>query len=314
MLSAQQLGQPQVAARPGAFADYRTTMQGEAEVESGGDTLARLFAMPTKLMHSGDFQTARRDARKQLKWLLICIVDESDFASVAMNRDCWADETVQAIVESQFVLWLRPHLDHEAVVYADRYDRDRTTPASPRDDKPSSMRQQLFRVHPKHPHLGIVDPRTGRRLWMREGGLEASRLVESLSDICDRHSMNDEHRRPEPRPPREVKPKRSPPPKISDKPPWDSARVGPEPKTDGVLVQFRLVDRPTGAPITRKRRFAETETVAALFKFAQQESTAGDAKFELRAGYPPRQLWPLNQQTLAQANLKNEAVQMKFNN
>lgn len=344
----------QVAARPGAFADYRTEAReggddedemdavfgrdegdedgsssrrsgGAAAAASTGDTLSRLFAMPTKLMHVGDFQSARREAKMERKWLLVCVIDDADFQCVAMNRDCWADETVQAIVESQFVLWMRPHLDQEAIVYADRYDKGRTLPASPREDDESSSRRQLFYVHPKHPHLGIIDPRTGRRLWMREGALDADRLIEALSDVSDRHSMDDEPRQPPPslplHPPEGLlddapaaSPPPPPPPEVVASVPWNSSTLQSEPETGGILINFRLVDKETGKTITRKRRFDESETVSALFKFAQLETGAGPALFELRAGFPPKQLWQFNQQSLTQADLRNQSVHMKFAN
>ncbi|KAJ8614262.1 hypothetical protein CTAYLR_001125 [Chrysophaeum taylorii] len=277
----------QVAARPMAFADYQ---------EKSG-SLAKLFALPTKLMHSGEFQNARRDAKIDRKFLLVCVTDESHFGCVSMNRDVWADETVQAVVESQFVLWLRSHLDHQAVVYADRYDRDRTIPAE------GDSRQQLFRVHPKHPHLAVVDPRTGRRLWMREGVVSAEQLVEALSDVCDRHSMDDAPRQPPP------KTTTIPKPPEPSRPPWDGETLAPEPP-DGALIQFKLVDKSTRAHFVRKRRFSESDTVATLFKFAQLETNADDAIFELRAGFPPKPLWPSANQTIAVAKLQNESIQM----
>ncbi|KAH8064227.1 ubiquitin binding protein [Aureococcus anophagefferens] len=99
-------------------------------------------------------QAARAQGKAELKWLLVVITNEQVFGCHQMNRDAWADETVQAVVEASFVLWLRPHTDPAAVTYADRYDKDRAIP-------------QIW-AHPKHPHLAVVDPRTGRRLWMRE--------------------------------------------------------------------------------------------------------------------------------------------------
>lgn len=286
-----------VAARPGAFADYRDEK----------DTLSQLFALPRNLMHVGDFQSARKDAKSQNKFLLVCLTDESDFGCVSMNRDVWADETVQAVVESSFVLWLRPHLDHEAVVYGERYDAARLVPAA--------APRQLFRVHPKHPHFGVIDPRTGRRLWTRDGVVTADRLIELLSDVCDRHSMDDEPRQTgvadvAPPPPAVVAPPTPPPPPPVDRP-LDDVVLADEP-SDGALVQFRLVDKASGKPLTRKRRFHRTDTVAVLFKFAQLETGAGDASFELRTGFPPRQLWPEIHNTLADAKLDNASVQMKF--
>ena len=70
------------------------------------------------------------------------------------------------------------------------------------------------------------------------------------------------------------------------------------------MVQFRL---PNGA---KKRRFEPSDTVAALFKFAAEASqTTG--LFDLRCGFPPRQLWPQKDLTLEEAKVHGEAIQMK---
>ena len=53
-----------------------------------------------------------------------------------------------------------------------------------------------------------------------------------------------------------------------------------------------------------------SDTVAALFKFAAEASqTTG--LFDLRCGFPPRQLWPQKDLTLEEAKVHGEAIQMK---
>eukprot|EP00635_Sarcinochrysidales_sp_CCMP3193_P005391 CAMPEP_0118906340 /NCGR_PEP_ID=MMETSP1166-20130328/10074_1 /TAXON_ID=1104430 /ORGANISM="Chrysoreinhardia sp, Strain CCMP3193" /LENGTH=450 /DNA_ID=CAMNT_0006845645 /DNA_START=43 /DNA_END=1395 /DNA_ORIENTATION=+ len=310
--------------------------------EEQGDTkkrglvgLAKLFAAPTKLIFRGDFQAARKAGKDDRKWLLVVLVDESSFANAEMNRDVWADETVAAVVESQFVLWMRPHVDREAVVYADRYDRDRTTPPKTTVGPLAA----LHKVHPTHPHIAVVDPRTGRRLWFKEGKLGADAVVEFLTDVADRHSMEDVPRKPDeallnmpPGPPPAGPPVFSPhqpqtttttiapplPPTALDQqqdarneplPPWD-AYAAPEEAPLGVLVQFRLLK--DGKPLAVKRAFAPTALVGSLFKFVQIESDAGARPFELRYGFPPAQLWPQADISLADARLHGESIQMKF--
>merc|ERR1719174_2469149 len=88
-------------ASAGAFADFRANDDdddddgGGYDYGSDGDEmkaepprLASIFAPPTKLIHTGDFQAARRDAKAALKWLLVVITNEEVFASHEMNRDC----------------------------------------------------------------------------------------------------------------------------------------------------------------------------------------------------------------------------------
>jgi len=302
---------PQTAAMPGAFADFRD--EGEESREQQTNSLAKLFAAPTKLMHSGDFQSARRLGKEERKWLLVVLADESSFANAEMNRDVWADETVAAVVESQFVLWMRPHLDREAVVFVDRYDRDRAVVAT-------SQSNHFARVHPKHPHVAVVDPRTGRRLWYKEGKMTADSLIESLTDVADRHSMEDQPRDLPPVPPPVMPPPVMPPPVMPpapptpvEPPPWEAfaAPAAVAANDEAVLVQFKLLHKDAG-PMTRKCRFHPHETVGALFKFAQTETNAGPAPFDLRFGFPPQPLWPLRDQTVSEAKLHGESISMKF--
>ena len=163
---------------PGAGAFDDDEDDEEAEKPAGG--LSSIFAPPTELTHAGDFQKARADGKAQKKWLLVVITNEAVFACHEMNRDCWSDDTVRAVVEASFILWLRPHADPQASTYCDRYDRDRALPL-----------QGGYSAHPVHPHLAVVDPRTGGGVWTKDGKVSRDRLVELLSDITERHSLEE---------------------------------------------------------------------------------------------------------------------------
>eukprot|EP00633_Aureoumbra_lagunensis_P000270 CAMPEP_0197290088 /NCGR_PEP_ID=MMETSP0890-20130614/7325_1 /TAXON_ID=44058 ORGANISM="Aureoumbra lagunensis, Strain CCMP1510" /NCGR_SAMPLE_ID=MMETSP0890 /ASSEMBLY_ACC=CAM_ASM_000533 /LENGTH=422 /DNA_ID=CAMNT_0042761885 /DNA_START=35 /DNA_END=1303 /DNA_ORIENTATION=+ len=329
-------GAEKVGTRPGLFADNFQNMQSDDDDDDDKNDdgppvqkgLAEIFADPVRLMHKGDFQSARKLAKEERKWLLVSITDDS-FDSARLNRDVWGDETVQAVVESQFILWIRNKLDNEAIVYADRYDRDRTViyPGS-----------NMYRIHPKHPHLAVIDPRTGRRLWKREGATCAEKIIETLTDLVDRHNIDADPRAPElpvltvptssnnsaglplmqqqhslPPPPSQTNKPTPIEPELHHGPPWNTFA---HPTDDGdngdIHVQFRLIEADTNKLITRKCRFHAHETVGTLFKFAQIKSGAGPRHFELRCGYPPKPLWPLVDLTLNEAKLHGESIQMKF--
>ncbi|KAH8090122.1 ubiquitin binding protein [Aureococcus anophagefferens] len=228
-------------------------------------SLATMFSPPTRLMHPGDFQAARAQGKAELKWLLVVITNEQVFGCHQMNRDVWADETVQAVVEASFVLWLRPHTDPAAVTYADRYDKDRAIPSpAPRARAAARAAAALRRRR---------GPRRRRGLRLRRAA-SAARGARGAAAAP------------------------------AGPAPWADAVLSPEPAAGGVMVQFRL---PNGA---KKRRFEPSDTVAALFKFAAEASqTTG--LFDLRCGFPPRQLWPQKDLTLEEAKVHGEAIQMK---
>ncbi|KAH8062784.1 ubiquitin binding protein [Aureococcus anophagefferens] len=209
-------------------------------------------------------EAARAQGKAELKWLLVVITNEQVFGCHQMNRDVWADETVQAVVEASFVLWLRPHTDPAAV-----------TP-SPVD--PSRRSPPLAPAPPPAP----PPPFAGGAVL---GGGAGSAFA---APPPARRRFAAPRRRPR-RPRARALGRRRPLARARGR-----RRHG----------QFRL---PNGA---KKRRFEPSDTVAALFKFAAEASqTTG--LFDLRCGFPPRQLWPQKDLTLEEAKVHGEAIQMK---
>jgi len=298
---------------PGAMAFDDDEDDKDDERVQGG--LSSIFAPPSS--HTGDFQKARADGKAQKKWLLVVITNEAVFGCHEMNRDCWADETVQMVVQASFILWLRPHTDPQASTYCDRYDRDRALPLD-----------GGYSAHPVHPHLTVVDPRTGRRVWTKDGKVSRDRLVELLSDVVERHSLEDLQplqpisSTPPPPPNRALDfagattgggagsafaapPPPPPSPPAAPVNPWAAAALSPEPASGGVLVAFR------GPGFQRRRRFVETDAVASLFKYVQTEFKPAGC-FDLLCGFPPRQLAPLADTALKDADVHGQAVQVKL--
>lgn len=134
--------------------------------------LSDMFAPPTHLVHrGGGFQGARAVARDARRWLLVNIQRDSEFACHALNRDVWRDELVENLVREGFIFWQANHDSSEGQTYVERY-----------------------KVY-DYPHLAIIDPRTGRSLWKKEGWTQekpftAERFAEMAMDFCSRHSFD----------------------------------------------------------------------------------------------------------------------------
>ncbi|KAK7230416.1 hypothetical protein SO694_00189036 [Aureococcus anophagefferens] len=275
------------------------------------------------------------------------------FGCHQMNRDVWADETVQAVVEASFVLWLRPHTDPAAVTYADRYDKDRAIPSvlePPGAAAPAATRRRRRRRARSGPTPSTRTSPSSTRA--RAGASGCARASSTATGSSSSSAASSSARDLEAQPVAPVDPSRRSPPLAPAPPPappppfaggavlgggagsafaapppaararalrgapgappaapagpapWADAVLSPEPAAGGVMVQFRL---PNGA---KKRRFEPSDTVAALFKFAAEASqTTG--LFDLRCGFPPRQLWPQKDLTLEEAKVHGEAIQMK---
>ena len=89
---------------------------------------------------------------------------------------------------------------------------------------------------------------------------------------------------------------------------WAQAVLSPEPESGGVMVAFfvGLVGL-----FSRRRRFVETDAVAALFKYVQAEAKPAGG-FELLCGLPGRQLAPLAGTPLKDADVHDQVVEIRF--
>mmetsp|Transcript_28784 Transcript_28784/g.63385 ORF Transcript_28784/g.63385 Transcript_28784/m.63385 type:complete len:478 (-) Transcript_28784:228-1661(-) len=142
---------------------------------SGGraSSLADMFAPPTHLIYSapGGFQGARQAARDSRRWLLVNLQSDSDFACHALNRDVWRDELVENLVRDGFIFWQAIDATADGRTYVSRY------PVG------------------GYPHVSIIDPRTGRLMWKKEGWTQVNpmtpvQFAEIAADFCSRHSFD----------------------------------------------------------------------------------------------------------------------------
>mmetsp|Transcript_31899 Transcript_31899/g.73295 ORF Transcript_31899/g.73295 Transcript_31899/m.73295 type:complete len:367 (+) Transcript_31899:3-1103(+) len=156
----------------GGDGDDKENNKTPADNHSSG--LSDLFAPPTHLIHrGGGFQGARAIARDSKRWLLVNLQRDSEFSSHVLNRDVWRDELVENLIREGFVFWQTMDNSPEGQTYSERY--------------------AVFQF----PHVAIIDPRTGRLLWKKEGWTQenpfnAGAFAEMAMDFCSRHSFDKE--------------------------------------------------------------------------------------------------------------------------
>jgi hypothetical protein len=83
----------------------------------------------------------------------------------------------------------------------------------------------------------------------------------------------------------------------------------PPPGTAGtVRIRFRLPDgRRTD------RSFLDSDPVAMVYAYVESVSTDSQGKIvELRAGFPPKDLQPMIERTIGEANLVGQSIQCRF--
>lgn len=133
--------------------------------------LADMFAPPRHLLCKESFEGARTIAKDSKRWLLVNLQRDNEFSCHALNRDVWRDELVENLIGEGFIFWQDMDASQEGSVYAERY-------------KVSD-----------YPHVGIIDPRTRRLMWKKEGWtqqnpLTAEQFSEYAMDFCSRHSFD----------------------------------------------------------------------------------------------------------------------------
>lgn len=147
---------------------------------TGAARLADMFAPPEHLIYKeGGFDGARTMAKDSKRWLLVNIQKDSEFSCHALNRDVWRDELVENLIREGFIFWQTMDVTTEGQVYSQRYH-----------------------VH-DYPHIAIIDPRTRRLLWKKEGWTQqnpmtAELFAETAMDFCSRHSFDKPPQAPRP--------------------------------------------------------------------------------------------------------------------
>jgi len=135
-------------------------------------TLADMFAPPTHILHrAGGFQGARNRAKDERKWLLVNLQTDADFACHALNRDVWGNDLAEALITSSFIFWQAMNDTGDGSTYIQRYSVD------------------------AFPHIAIIDPRTGRLMWKREGWTQvdpmtSEQFAQIAADFCSQHSFD----------------------------------------------------------------------------------------------------------------------------
>lgn len=127
-----------------------------------------LFAGPNSLNSVESFDTVRNEAKAQEKWILVNIQSHEEFASHLLNRDTWSNDIIQSIIRSSFILWQRGHTSTDGQRFMGFYKITSET----------------------LPFIGIIDPRTGAKIFSWNGGIEPNDLSLALTEFLDAHSFS----------------------------------------------------------------------------------------------------------------------------
>lgn len=119
----------------------------------GSERLASMFDPPREILFQGSFEEAKGEAVANRRWLVLNVQSPSSFDSHRLNRDMWRDETIQALLETSFVVYQTYDVSQDGESLMGYYAIDRL------------------------PVIIMVDPVTGAPMKHWYGFVEASRWV-----------------------------------------------------------------------------------------------------------------------------------------
>jgi hypothetical protein len=130
-----------------AMLDSHCARKGGAPTRGPTANLSKLFAPPEGLLVRGpqgealSFNEAVAEALRRRKWLLVNVQQGSEFSTHQLNRDCWSNGAIRALVQSSFVFHQIDHATVDGLRYRNTY-------------RPPSV-----------PSIAILDPITKQKMW-----------------------------------------------------------------------------------------------------------------------------------------------------
>jgi len=228
-------------------------------------------------------------AKAEGKYILVNIQQSEVFASHALNRDVWSDDTIKDVIQGSFIFWQR-------------------------DDKSTEGEQfcQYYQCGHRLPHICVVDPRTGRCVkgWDGRKWVESHAAAEFLFGFLDEFSMNRSPPALSPEGSPELAPQAAPragsqatdmeltgldegmaveePAPVVEPEPQEPVAALPEEPAEGLehlKVSFRM---PSGQRHTR--RFLPDDQVGRMFATASALAERPPGLIDLSTQYPKRSL------------------------
>eukprot|EP00761_Pharyngomonas_kirbyi_P012531 gb/GECH01012558.1/.p1 GENE.gb/GECH01012558.1/~~gb/GECH01012558.1/.p1 ORF type:complete len:433 (+),score=119.25 gb/GECH01012558.1/:1-1299(+) len=129
------------------------------------DQFDALFKPPTDIIFNGTMDAAMEEARKQGKWLLINIQDESNFDSLQLNRDLWSNEGIKDLVNALSIFWQEDRKNSEGQRACTFYDIE------------------------EFPTIGLINPKTGEISLKWTGSVTLAEFNDKLMSHVERYPL-----------------------------------------------------------------------------------------------------------------------------
>lgn len=138
-----------------------------SELTSTQRRLANLFRPPFDIMSKIDLDAAKTEGRALKKWILINIQESAEFPCQVLNRDFWSQLKIKNIVKENFIFLQYQHDSPNGTSYLNFYSID------------------------KYPHISILDPLTGERVfkWIDGEIPDAETWLDDVDKFLDKFSL-----------------------------------------------------------------------------------------------------------------------------
>lgn len=137
------------------------------ELNSTQRRLANLFRPPFDIMEKCNIDMAKTLGRQQKKWILVNIQNATEFVCQVLNRDFWSDNRIKNKVRENFIFLQFQH------------------------DSPNGEQYINFYNLSEYPHIAILDPLTGERVYkFVEGNVpDVDEWIEQVDDFLGKFSL-----------------------------------------------------------------------------------------------------------------------------
>lgn len=140
----------------------------ESSHASGREEFSKLdeiFAPPNDLIFRGDFSRAKQIAAEENKWLLVHVLDPSEFKSLVLNRDVWKNPTVVEFVKDNFIF-----LQYRA-------------------DTSDGNSYKMFYPMRGRWSVDVIDPLTGEKVKSLMGTQDPASFLQMAVDFIETHTL-----------------------------------------------------------------------------------------------------------------------------
>lgn len=152
----------------------RTRASRQEELTSTQRRLANLFRPPFDIISKLSIDAAKVQCKQENKWLLINIQDTTEFQSQVLNRDFWSNGRVKQIVRDNFIFLQYQNDSPNGVSYLNFYHAD------------------------AFPHIAILDPLTGERVFKWTDGVvpQVDEWEDDVHDFLSKFSLHPDSSNP----------------------------------------------------------------------------------------------------------------------